>query len=76
MKLLVEGETATEVEDTERQKRKVIRCGLDEMCGHTKNVLNLKDLKLIMSVTSVNAMCVNVCDQENQFVLSWAAVRE
>jgi len=62
MKLLVEGETATEAEDTERQKRNVIRCRLGGMCGRTKNMLNLKDLMIIMSVTSVNKMFVNVCE--------------
>jgi len=62
MKLLMEGETATREEDTEQQKRKVIHCGLDGMCGCTKNVLTLKDLMKIMPVSSVNAMCVNVCE--------------
>jgi hypothetical protein len=57
MKLLMEGETATEAADTERQKRKVIRYELDGMCGRTKNVLTLKDLVIIMPVTSVNATC-------------------
>jgi hypothetical protein len=44
MKLLMEGETATETEDTARQKGKVIRCGLDGMCGRTKNVSELEGL--------------------------------
>jgi hypothetical protein len=41
MKLLVEGKTTTEAEDNARQKREVIRCELDGMCGRTKNMLNL-----------------------------------
>ena len=32
------------------------------MRGRTKNVLNSKDLMIIMSVTSVNVVCVNVCE--------------